>query len=346
MFNFLKIIDGFVMFQNMCQHICAFIYAIKTYNLCTKKLSIFWAKNNFQLWQAKNPPSRQEKMYILDMFPYPSGEGLHVGHFEGYTATDILSRYWKMRGTNVLHPMGWDAFGLPAENYSRQTKKPPQDIVAKNIKRFKQQLQTAGFSYDWTREINTTDPKYYKWTQWIFLQLFKQGLAYEAEAVVNWCPKCEIVLADEEVNNENRCVRCGETVTRKKLKQWFLRITAYADRLLEDLDLVNWPENVKAMQRNWIGRSEGAEVSFAVEATEGKEASTVDVFTTRPDTLFGATFFIVAADADLANELVIDEQREALENYREIKRFVKGTIAENAPIIPCLLYTSPSPRDS
>ncbi len=257
-----------------------------------KKWRKSWAKNNFQLWQAKNPPSRQEKMYILDMFPYPSGEGLHVGHFEGYTATDILSRYWKMRGKNVLHPMGWDAFGLPAENYSRQTKKPPQDIVAKNIKRFKQQLQTAGFSYDWTREINTTDPKYYKWTQWIFLQLFKQGLAYEAEAVVNWCPKCEIVLADEEVNNENRCVRCGETVTRKKLKQWFLRITAYADRLLEDLDLVNWPENVKAMQRNWIGRKEGVEVNFKVEGSDDY----IKIFTTRLDTIFGASYLVLAPE--------------------------------------------------
>jgi len=202
-------------------------------------------------------------MYILDMFPYPSGQGLHVGHVEGYTASDVLSRYYRMRGYAVLHPMGWDAFGLPAENYAIKTKTNPAAVVKKNIANFKRQINNMGFSYDWSREINTTDPSYYRWTQWIFLKLFKRGLAYQKEMPVNWCPSCKTVLADEEVVG-GKCDRCGTNVERKNLTQWMLKITAYADRLLEDLDELAWPEKVKTMQRNWIGRSEGAEINFSL----------------------------------------------------------------------------------
>jgi leucyl-tRNA synthetase len=275
-----------------------------------KKWQKVWAKNNYKIWHAKDKPSKKH-IYILDMFPYPSGEGLHVGHVEGYTASDILSRYYRMKGYEVLHPMGWDAFGLPAENYALKTKKPPQEVVPKNIKRFKEQLQSLGFSYDWQREINTTDPNYYKWTQWIFLQLFKKGLAYEEESYVNWCPSCKTVLADEEVD-EGKCERCGTPVERKKLKQWVLKITAYADRLLKDLDLIDWPERVKTMQKNWIGRSEGAEVDFKLADSD----KYISVFTTRIDTIFGVTYLVLAPEHPLATTICAP-------NYLlEVKRYI------------------------
>lgn len=282
-----------------------------------KKWLRYWARNNFELFRAKDN-DKKEKIYILDMFPYPSGEGLHVGHIKGYTATDVLARFYRMKGFNVLHPMGWDAFGLPAENYALKIKKPPQETVNKNIKHFKKQCQEMGFSYDWNREINTTDPNYYKWTQWIFLQLFKHGLAYEDEVAVNWCPSCKTVLADEEVI-DNKCERCGTEVVRKKLRQWLLRITAYAERLLKDLDLLDWPESIKTMQRNWIGRSEGVEVDFRVENTD----EYVKVFTTRIDTIFGATYLVLSPEHPLVNKITLSSYREEVKDYQE-KSFQKS----------------------
>jgi leucyl-tRNA synthetase len=251
------------------------------------------------------------KYYVLDMFPYPSGAGLHVGHPEGYTATDILARYKRMKGFNVLHPMGWDAFGLPAEQYALQTGTHPAITTERNINRFREQLQALGFSYDWSREVSTTDPKYYKWTQWIFLQLFNKGLAYEAEAPVNWCPALGTVLANEEVVN-GRSERGNHPVVRKPMRQWMLRITAYAERLLADLDLVDWPESIKEMQRNWIGKSEGAEVDFAVQGLDAK----LRVYTTRPDTLFGATYMVVSPEHPLLDALTTAATRAAVEAYR------------------------------
>src|SRR6056297_3118176 len=225
--------------------------------------------------------SDRPKYYVLDMFPYPSGQGLHVGHPEGYTATDIVARYKRMRGFNVLHPMGWDAFGLPAENYAVKTGTHPAVTTRKNIETFKRQLKMFGFSYDWDREVSTTDPDYYRWTQWIFTLLYQQGLAYEAEVAVNWCPELGTVLANEEVVDGKSEVG-GHPVVRKPMKQWMLRITAYAERLLDDLDGLDWPDSIKDLQRNWIGRSEGAEVGFQVTGS-GRE---LRIFTTRPDTMF------------------------------------------------------------
>ncbi len=269
----------------------------------------FWAKNNYKNWHTSDKPKKKH-IYILDMFPYPSGEGLHVGHVEGYTASDILSRYYRMKGLEVLHPMGWDAFGLPAENYAIQTKRNPKEVVKKNIKRFRKQLQEMGFSYDWQREVDTTDPNYYKWTQWIFLQLYKKGLAYEAEVPVNWCPSCKTVLADEEVV-EGKCDRCGKEVTRKNLKQWVLRITAMADRLLEDLDLLDWPARVKTMQKNWIGRSEGYDVEFKIVGQD----EYLKTFTTRIDTIFGVTYLILAPEHPLLEKITEDSQRNEVQDY-------------------------------
>ncbi|MCG5051712.1 MAG: leucine--tRNA ligase [Myxococcales bacterium] len=254
------------------------------------------------------------KFYALDMFPYPSGSGLHVGHCEGYAATDILSRWKRMQGYNVLHPMGWDAFGLPAENYAIKTGIHPQVTTAQAIANFKRQIESVGFAYDWDREVNTTDPKYFKWTQWIFLQLFQQGLAYEDTRPINWCPSCKTGLANEEVTG-GRCERCGSQVERKDLRQWILKITAYADRLLEDLSEVDWPESTLAMQRNWIGRSEGAEVVFKV--AEGPAAQDeLRVFTTRPDTLHGATYMVLAPEHRLVASLTTPAQRAAVEAYQ------------------------------
>lgn len=256
-----------------------------------------------------NDPTRPA-VYVLDMFPYPSGAGLHVGHPEGYTATDIYCRYLRMTGHNVLHPMGWDAFGLPAEQYALETGIHPRISTERNIARFRQQIKSLGFSYDWEREVNTTDPTYFKWTQWIFLQLFKRGLAYMADVPVNWCPALGTVLANEEVVN-GVSERGGHPVVRKPMRQWMLRITAYAERLLNDLDLLDWPEPLKLMQRNWIGRSEGAEVHFDADGRR------ISVFTTRPDTLFGATYMVLAPEHPLVDELTTSAQRAAVNAYRE-----------------------------
>ncbi len=256
--------------------------------------------------------SERPKFYVLDMFPYPSGSGLHVGHPEGYTATDITTRYKRMRGFNVLHPMGWDAFGLPAENHALKTGTHPSIQTATNVARFKEQLEMLGFAYDWDREINTTDPNYYKWTQWIFLQLYNRGLAYIAEVPVNWCPAMGTVLANEEVI-DGKSERGGHPVVRKPMRQWMLRITAYADRLLNDLELLDWPAGIKDMQRNWIGKSVGAEVDFKL--TEG--SGNIRVFTTRPDTLFGATYMVLSPEHPLVDILTTPDQAAQVDAYRQ-----------------------------
>ncbi|MGN7453486.1 leucine--tRNA ligase [Paenibacillus pasadenensis] len=252
------------------------------------------------------------KFYALDMFPYPSGAGLHVGHPEGYTATDIVSRYKRMKGYNVLHPMGWDAFGLPAEQHALDTGEHPRDITVKNINNFRRQIKSLGFSYDWDREISTTDPDYYKWTQWIFIQLYKKGLAYVAEIPVNWCEALGTVLANEEVIN-GLSERGNHPVVRKPMRQWVLKITEYAERLLDDLEELDWSESIKDMQRNWIGKSVGAEVAFAVDGSDAE----IHVFTTRPDTLFGATYCVLAPEHELVDVIASEEQRAAVAAYRE-----------------------------
>jgi leucyl-tRNA synthetase len=268
-------------------------------------------------WEAEktfktSEEAGKKKFYALDMFPYPSGAGLHVGHPEGYTATDILSRFKRMQGYNVLHPMGWDAFGLPAEQYALDTGNDPAEFTAKNINTFRNQIKSLGFSYDWDREVNTTNPEYYKWTQWIFLKLFEKGLAYVDEVAVNWCPALGTVLANEEVI-DGKSERGGHPVERRPMRQWILKITAYADRLLEDLEELDWPESLKEMQRNWIGRSEGAEVTFNIAGHD----ETFTVFTTRPDTLFGATYAVIAPEHELVDIITTPEQRDAVEAYLE-----------------------------
>ncbi|OPA78369.1 leucine--tRNA ligase [Paenibacillus selenitireducens] len=255
-------------------------------------------------------PSKK-KFYALDMFPYPSGAGLHVGHPEGYTATDIVSRYKRMQGYNVLHPMGWDAFGLPAEQHALDTGEHPRDITVKNINNFRRQIKSLGFSYDWDREISTTDPEYYKWTQWIFIQLYKMGLAYVAEVPVNWCEALGTVLSNEEVI-DGLSERGNHPVVRKPMRQWMLKITAYADRLLDDLEELDWAESIKDMQRNWIGKSKGAEVNFAIDGYEGQ----LTVFTTRPDTLFGATYCVLAPEHELVAAITTAEQADAVAAYQ------------------------------
>ena len=272
----------------------------------------FWKKN--QTFKA-DINKDQKKFYALDMFPYPSGQGLHVGHPEGYTATDVMSRMKRMQGFNVLHPMGWDAFGLPAEQYALKTGHNPKSFTNKNIDHFRDQIQSLGFSYDWDREINTTDPEYYKWTQWIFEQLYKKGLAYESEIMVNWAPDFMggTVVANEEVE-DGKTKRGGYPVYRKPMKQWVLKITAYADRLIKDLNLVDWPESVKEMQRNWIGRSEGASVFFHVA---GDEETKIEVFTTRADTLFGASYVVLAPEQELVDQLTTPEHKEEVAQYKE-----------------------------
>ncbi|MGP1909020.1 leucine--tRNA ligase [Metabacillus sp. JX24] len=272
-----------------------------------KKWQNYWLENKtFKTTEDAGKP----KFYALDMFPYPSGAGLHVGHPEGFTATDILSRVKRMQGYNVLHPMGWDAFGLPAEQYALDTGNDPAEFTAKNIDTFRRQIQSLGFSYDWDREINTTDPEYYKWTQWIFLQLYKKGLAYVDEVAVNWCPALGTVLANEEII-DGKSERGGHPVERRPMKQWMLKITAYADRLIEDLEEVDWPESIKEMQRNWIGRSEGAHVQFNVDG----HAESFTVFTTRPDTLFGATYAVLAPEHALVDKITTEDQKEAVAAY-------------------------------
>ncbi|ENZ7263856.1 TPA: leucine--tRNA ligase [Enterococcus faecalis] len=274
-----------------------------------KKWQKYWAKNN--CFNTLDDPNK-EKFYALDMFPYPSGQGLHVGHPEGYTATDILSRMKRAQGYNVLHPMGWDAFGLPAEQYALDTGNDPAEFTKKNIETFRRQINSLGFSYDWNREINTTDPEYYKWTQWIFTKLYEKGLAYEAEVAVNWVPELGTVISNEEVI-DGKSERGGYDVVRRPMRQWMLKITAYADRLLEDLELVDWPESIKDMQRNWIGRSEGANVTFKVAGTE----ESFTVFTTRPDTLFGATYTVLAPELELVKKITTPEQTADVEAYIE-----------------------------
>ncbi len=273
-----------------------------------RKWQKYWLEH--ETFKAVADPSKP-KFYVLDMFPYPSGAGLHVGHPEGYTATDIYCRYKRMRGFNVLHPMGWDAFGLPTEQYAVSTGRHPREVTEENVETFRRQIQSFGFSYDWSREINTTDPKYYRWTQWIFLQLYKQGLAYIDEAPVNWCPALGTVLANEEVI-DGKSERGGHPVIRKPMKQWMLKITAYAERLLDDLEGLDWPEGIKEMQRNWIGRSEGGEVDFRAVGHN----SVIRVFTTRPDTLFGATYMVLAPEHPLVEELTADDKRGAVTAYQ------------------------------
>ena len=276
-------------------------------NAIEPKWQAYWEDN--AVFRAVIDPSKP-KFYALDMFPYPSGAGLHVGHPEGYTATDILSRYKRMRGFNVLHPMGWDSFGLPAERYAMRTGIHPAVTTARNIDIFRGQVRRLGFSYDWARELATTDPDFIRWTQWIFLKLYERGLAYQAEVPVNWCPAQNTVLANEEVK-DGKYVETGDPVVRRLMRQWMLRITAYADRLLDDLEALDWPESVKAMQRNWIGRSDGAEIRFPLATGSGE----LTVFTTRPDTLFGATYCVVAPEHALLRSIATPARRQAVDRY-------------------------------
>lgn len=270
----------------------------------------YWDEHKtFQVQENSDKP----KFYALDMFPYPSGAGLHVGHPEGYTATDIVSRFKRMKGYNVLHPMGWDAFGLPAEQYALDTGNDPRDFTIQNIDTFRRQIKSLGFSYDWDREISTTDPDYYKWTQWIFIQLYKKGLAYVDEVPVNWCPALGTVLANEEVI-DGKSERGGHPVVRKPMRQWILRITEYAERLLEDLEELDWSESIKDMQRNWIGKSTGAEVRFAIDGHADRE---LVVFTTRPDTLFGATYCVLAPEHELVAAITTAEQQASVQEYQD-----------------------------
>ncbi|MBI5045701.1 MAG: leucine--tRNA ligase [Candidatus Niyogibacteria bacterium] len=261
------------------------------------------------------------KSYVLDMFPYPSGDGLHVGHPKGYFASDIYSRFKRMNGFAVLHPMGWDAFGLPAENFAIKNKLHPRVAVKKNIARFKEQLSLLGFNYDWDREINTTNPEYYRWTQWIFLKLFERGLAYESHEPINWCPSCKTGLANEDLEG-GKCERCGSIVEKRPLRQWVLRITDYADRLLQDLEGLNWPASIKESQRNWIGRSEGAEIDFTIKGTDFK----IKVFTTRADTLFGATYVALAPEHELVKAL-----RPEINNWKKAAEYIE--VSRNKPEI-------------
>ncbi|MDD2431392.1 MAG: leucine--tRNA ligase [Firmicutes bacterium] len=274
-----------------------------------KKWQNYWEKN--KTFKTTDDSSKT-KFYALDMFPYPSGSGLHVGHPEGYTATDIVSRMKRMQGYNVLHPMGWDAFGLPAEQYAIETGNDPAEFTQKNIDTFRRQIKALGFSYDWDREIDTTDPDYYKWTQWIFIKLYEKGLAYIDEVPVNWCPALGTVLANEEVI-DGKSERGSHPVERRYLKQWMLKITAYAERLLDDLEELDWPESIKEMQRNWIGKSEGAQITFKIEGKD-KEFT---VFTTRADTLFGATYAVLAPEHPLVDEITTEDQKDLVKAYLE-----------------------------
>ncbi len=274
-------------------------------------------------WQAKwnqeniyrSTESDKPKSFILDMFPYPSGEGLHVGHPKGYIATDIYSRFKRMTGHEVLHPMGWDAFGLPAENFAIKNKVHPRAAVDKNVAHFKKQLSLLGFDYDWDREINTTDPEFYKWTQWIFIQLWKKGLAYESHEPINWCPGCQTGLANEDLEPDGTCERCDSVVEKRPMRQWVLKIREYADRMLEDLDTLKWPEHIKEAQRNWIGRSAGAEIDFKLSTGD-----IVTVFTTRPDTLFGVTYMVLAPEHTL---LQTEQVRDKVTNLEEVDKYIK-----------------------
>ena len=274
-----------------------------------KEIEEKWRK----IWEENpvNPPDDSKpKYYCLDMFPYPSGNGLHVGHWRGYVLSDVISRQKLMEGYELLHPMGWDAFGLPAENYAIKTGTHPSEATKKSISNIKRQVNDIAAIYDWDKEINTTDPEYYKWTQWIFIQMFKNGLAYEKEMPLNWCPNCTAVLANEEATN-GVCDRCGATVTKKNLRQWMLRITKYADRLLNDLDKLDWPEKVKKMQSDWIGKSYGAEIDFPVDGAD----KAIKVYTTRPDTLYGATFMVLSPEHPIVKEITTAEYKDAMDKY-------------------------------
>lgn len=284
-----------------------------------KKWQKYWAEND--TFKTGEDPSKP-KYYALDMFPYPSGDGLHVGHPEGYTATDILSRFKRAQGYNVLHPMGWDAFGLPAEQYAIDNGKDPAIFTQQNIDTFKNQINSLGFSYDWDREVNTTDPDYYKWTQWIFTKLYEHGLAYEAEVPVNWVEELGTAIANEEVLPDGTSERGGYPVVRKPMRQWMLKITAYAERLLDDLDELDWPESIKEMQRNWIGKSVGADVNFKVADSD----EDFTVFTTRPDTLFGATYTVLAPEHSLVDKIVTPDQADAVAEYKR-KASLKSDLA-------------------
>ena len=270
----------------------------------------FWSEN--QTFKSEDISTNKPKYYVLDMFPYPSGAGLHVGHALGYVATDIVARYKRMKGFNVLHPMGWDAFGLPAEQYAIKTGTHPKETTHQNVSNFKKQINSLGFSYDWSREINTTDPNYYKWTQWIFMQLYNKGLAYEQEVAVNWCPELKAVLANEEVVNGKSDIG-GHPVVRLPMRQWILKITDYAESLLDGLEELDWPENIKELQKNWIGKSEGVELGFDIDGHN----DTINVYTTRPDTLFGASYMVLAPEHTLIHSIVTDEQRSKVEAYIE-----------------------------
>jgi leucyl-tRNA synthetase len=281
-----------------------------------------WQKywETHKTFKAVEDPSvpRDRRVYVLDMFPYPSAQGLHVGHPEGYTATDIYCRYLRMKGYNVLHPMGFDSFGLPAENYAIKMGVHPAKTTAENIRHFRQQIKALGFSYDWDRELATSNEDYYKWTQWIFLKLFEKGLAYEAESPINWCPSCKTGLANEEVA-DGLCERCKTRVVRRRIRQWILKITAYAERLLEDLDGLDWPEPVKQMQRNWIGRSEGANVTFTIDGHTGPDGKPekLEIYTTRPDTLFGVTYMVLSPEHPLVEKITAPAQKAAVSAYLE-----------------------------
>lgn len=269
-----------------------------------------WQKTDLYL---TDPDHVQEKFYCLDMFPYPSGSGLHVGHWRGYVLSDFYARYWRLMGKNVLHPMGFDSFGLPAENAAIKAKSHPKEFTDTAIKTFRKQLDQIGAAYDWTKQVVTSDPNYYRWTQWLFLRFFKHGLAEKRISLVNWCPNDQTVLANEQVVN-GKCERCGHTVTKKELSQWYLKTTEYAQALLEGLDQVEWPEHVKTLQRNWIGRSNGTTINFAITNHD----ETISVFTTRVDTLFGVTAVVLAPEHPIAEKLVIDEQKKAFTKYQEM----------------------------
>ena len=283
---------------------------VYNHRVIEKKWQKYWDEN--KTFKTLDDHTK-EKFYALDMFPYPSGAGLHVGHPEGYTATDILSRYKRANGYNVLHPMGWDAFGLPAEQYALDTGNDPREFTKTNIDTFRRQIKELGFSYDWDREVNTTDPKYYKWTQWIFKKLYEKGLAYVDEVPVNWCPALGTVLSNEEVI-DGKSERGGHPVERRPMRQWVLKITDYAEKLLADLDILDWPESLKAMQRNWIGKSVGAEIDFKIEGTD----KVFTVFTTRADTVFGVSYCVLAPEHKLVEEIVTEDQRAAVEEYLDI----------------------------
>ena len=283
---------------------------VYNHRVIEKKWQKYWDEN--KTFKTLDDHTK-EKFYALDMFPYPSGAGLHVGHPEGYTATDILSRYKRANGYNVLHPMGWDAFGLPAEQYALDTGNDPRDFTKTNIDTFRRQIKELGFSYDWDREVNTTDPNYYKWTQWIFKKLYEKGLAYVDEVPVNWCPALGTVLSNEEVI-DGKSERGGHPVERRPMRQWVLKITDYAEKLLADLDILDWPESLKAMQRNWIGKSVGAEIDFKIEGTD----KAFTVFTTRVDTVFGVSYCVLAPEHKLVEEIVTVGQRAAVEEYLDI----------------------------